>query len=729
MFNPIHKFMTHQTKSFILKFIAAAMLISTLLTFTGYAQICGSIGFYSPVNFPVSGRLQSVAVGDFNLDGKSDLVTANAVSTVVSVLLGNGDGTFRSSVDVTAGNNPNDAAVGDFNGDSKPDVAVANSTGNNISILINTCAAAPCSSPSFAAPVNYAAGNLPRRLAVGDFNRDNVLDLTVTNENSNTVSVLLGNGNGTFRAKVDFNPIGTQPYGVSVGDFNGDNKLDMVVVNFGMGDTAAVFINTCNSTPCAAPSFAAAQTYAVGESPMGVTVADFNGDNRLDLATANYFSSDVSILLGNGNGTFQNAVNYPSASLPNNITATDLDGDSYLDLVTTVDVGSLISVFRGRGDGTFEAKVDFNVGQSGQSDVSKAVAAEDFNGDTLMDLAVAVDMFNNVSILLNGCGDPPPSASPTTTTLSSSNNPSVYGQQITFTAIVSAGGALTEGKPSPMKNDRLRTKLEKFGLADDILLGGLPSGTVNFFADGNPIAACSNVALTGGQAQCSTQALAAGGRTITAQYSGDAGNQSSSGTLSGGAQVVNKAGTSVAVASSSNPVGMGVPVTFTATVSPVAPGSGTGTGTVTFYRDGSPICSNVALNGSGQATCSTTFGTVLNYNITAQYSGDSNFTTSNNNSSPMVQQVVGPTAAHVRISGRVLTAEGRGVANASVVMTSLTGQTRVARSNSFGNFSFDDVAVGETYACAVNHKIYRFSPQLVSVIDEVADLTFIADAK
>lgn len=96
-------------------------------------------------------------------------------------------------------------------------------------------------------------------------------------------------------------------------------------------------------------------------------------------------------------------------SLPNNITATDLDGDSYLDLVTVVDVGSLISVFRGRGDGTVEAKVDFNVGQSGQSDVSKAVAAEDFNGDTLMDLAVAVDFFNNVSVMFNGCGDPPPS--------------------------------------------------------------------------------------------------------------------------------------------------------------------------------------------------------------------------------------------------------------------------------------------------------------------------------
>ena len=360
------------------------------------------IGFFSPVNYAVGGRLQSVDVGDFNLDGKEDLVTANAVTTVVSVLLGKGDGTFQPSVDVPAGNNPGDSAIGDFNGDGKPDIAVANAGGNNVSVLLNTCAVAPCATPSFAAPVNYATGNRPRRITVGDVNRDSVLDILTANENSNSISVLLGNGNGTFQAKVDLNPIGTQPYDVQLADFNGDNKLDIVAVNFGMGDTAAVFINTCNAMPCATPSFAAAVTYAVGESPMGVTVADFNGDGRKDIATANYFSSDVSILLGNGNGTFQNAVNYPSAALPSHITATDLDADGYLDLVTSVDIGSLISVFRGRGDGTFYSKVDFNVGQSGASDVSKATAAADFDGDGDIDLAVAVDMYNHVSMMMNG---------------------------------------------------------------------------------------------------------------------------------------------------------------------------------------------------------------------------------------------------------------------------------------------------------------------------------------
>ena len=1001
---PTNDFLSRRLKNFIPRLIAAAMLVTFVLSGTGYAQICGSIGFYSPVNSPVGGRLQSVDVGDFNLDGKSDLVTANATTTVVSVLLGNGNGTFKTSVDVNAGNSPGDTAIGDFNGDSKPDIAVANSGGNNISELINTCAAAPCSSPSFAAPVNYASGNRPRRITTGDVNRDNILDLMTANENSNSISVLLGNGNGTFKAKVDFNPIGTQPYDVQVGDFNGDNKLDMVAVNFGMGDTASVFINTCNSTPCASPSFAAVVTYAVGESPMGVTVADLNGDNRLDIATANYFSSDVSILLGNGNGTFKAAVNYPSASLPNNITATDLDGDSYLDLVTAVDVGSLISVFRGRGDGTFEAKVDFNVGQSGASDVSKAVAAEDFNGDTLIDLAVAVDMFNNVSIMFNGCGDPPPppgnpptitshpnhqtvttgasvsftaagSGDPTPTVqwqlstnggVSFNNIPNATNPTLTFTAAMSQNGyryravmanslgsatsnaaTLTVNKSNSTttltssQNPSLYKKNVTFiaTVASASTAAGTPSGTIQFFDNGSPIAGCENAALTSAVAHCTTSNLTAGSHVITSQYSGDANFNTSSGTLTGGQAVTKTARfdplnssewnvaanwDSGAVPGASNDV---VIPSGTATYEPtissadvtvsnltieegrtltiesgrnlnvtgslinhgtlnvagtLSAGNVTSDGKVNFTGGSTPqtlgtgtyndmtvnspagivldgdvtvhgtltLTNGIVSNGQNTLTlgadASISGGSATSYvngkvrkqfNAEVNYSaatasnsmvfpvgtangyapvellnfipGAGSFTTSANEgqySDPasglpanrlarwwtltneggilstdvrfnyLAEDITGgtegsyrvykieseiaamqttvidtaantatvsgvtefsdwtmaelaPTAAQVPVRGRVVDAYGRGVSNALVILTDGNGEVRIAKANMFGYYRFNNLTVGESYAGSVQHKTYKFTPQVISLFDELTEVNFVAQPK
>jgi hypothetical protein len=206
----------------------------------------------------------------------------------------------------------------------------------------------------------------------------------------------------------------------------------------------------------------------------------------------------------------------------------------------------------------------------------------------------------------------------TTTVVSSSANPSVFGQPVTFTATVSTAGL------------------------------GTPSGNVQFFDGATPIG--GPVALNAsGQAQVTTSSLSVGNHTITADYAGNvpSGFNASSGSLASGQQV-NKANTTTGITSNqSNPVGTGTQVTFTATVSPVAPGAGTRTGTVTFSRNGVVICSNVGINVSGQATCNVTFNIAGNYNITAAYSGDTNFNASNNNASPFVQQVTGPTTAYV----------------------------------------------------------------------------------
>jgi hypothetical protein len=282
----------------------------------------------------------------------------------------------------------------------------------------------------------------------------------------------------------------------------------------------------------------------------------------------------------------------------------------------------------------------------------------------------------------------------TTTAVSSSANPSVFGQPVTFTATVSTAGL------------------------------GTPSGNVQFFDGATPIG--GPVALNGsGQAQVTTSTLSVGFHTITAQYAGDVPNgfSSSSGSLAGGQQV-NPANTTTVVGSSQNPSSTNQAVTFTATVSAQAPSVATvgANGTVSFFRDGSPVCSNVSLNGSSQATCQMTFTIAGNYNVTAQYSGTANFNASNNNSSPLVQQVLGPTAANVSVEGRIVSQEtGRAVYRARVVMTDSSGQTRVALTNPFGYYRFTDVPAGAIYTFTISAKGYQTREIVRPINDNVND--------
>ena len=287
----------------------------------------------------------------------------------------------------------------------------------------------------------------------------------------------------------------------------------------------------------------------------------------------------------------------------------------------------------------------------------------------------------------------------TTTSVTSSADPSVFGQAVTFTATVSTAGL------------------------------GTPTGNVQFFDGATPIG--GPVALNvSGQAQVTTSSLSVGNHTITAQYAGDvpSGFNASSGGLNTNPQTVNQASTTTGLTSNQgNPVGTSIPTTFTATVSPVAPGAGTRTGTVTFSRNGSPICSNVPINASGQATCTITFTIAGNYNITAVYSGDTNFTGST--STTFVQQVVGPTAANVGISGRVTDAAGRGVPGATVTMQNQDGVIVYAITNPFGYYRFVDVPSGQTYLASVTHKRYTFQPRTITVNDELTDVNFVAEGE
>ena len=170
---------------------------------------------------------------DFNGDGNPDLAVVNAGSNSVSILLGNGDGTFQASQSYTVGSYPYSIAVADFNGDGKPDLAVSDFYSSTVSILLGN------GDGTFQASQSYAAGNYPYSVAVADFNGDGKPDLAVSNLYNNTASVLLGNGDGTFQAYQSY-ATGTYPYSIAVGDFNGDGAPDLATANANDNTTSAL---------------------------------------------------------------------------------------------------------------------------------------------------------------------------------------------------------------------------------------------------------------------------------------------------------------------------------------------------------------------------------------------------------------------------------------------------------------------------------------------------------
>ena len=335
--------------------------------------------FQAARNFAVGNWPYSVAVGEFNGDGRPDLATANLRGNTVSVLLGNGDGTFQAARNFAVGANPCFVVVGEFNGDGRPDLAVANGAWlegtPSVSVLLGN------GDGTFQAPRHFAAGSVPQSVAVGEFNGDGRPDLAVVNVFDRNVSVLLGNGNGTFQAPRNF-AVGAFPVSVAVGEFNGDGRLDLAVANRDGWTVSVLFGN-------GAGDFQSPGNFAVGSNPYSVAVGEFNGDGHPDLAVANIGSNTVSVLLGNGDATLQPAQHFATGAAPRSVAVGDFNNDGKLDLATANSGGNDVSVLVGNGDGTFAAAQNvplqipfFPV------DPPLSVAVGDFNADGKMDLAV-----------------------------------------------------------------------------------------------------------------------------------------------------------------------------------------------------------------------------------------------------------------------------------------------------------------------------------------------------
>jgi len=382
-----------------LPIVAVCLGLIALVASSSSAQ---TVSFSAATTSPDVGTQPfSVAVGNFNLknNGYPGLAVPNWGDSQgdVSVLLGNGDGTFQAAVPYDVGTAPRSVAVADFNGDGYPDLAVANENVNteddvpngpgSVSVLLGN------GDGTFKAAVSYGVGTQPISVAVGDFKGDGKLDLAVANYYSGTVSVLLGNGDGTFQAAATYD-VGGNAFSVAVGNFNLKNNgyPDLVVANFGT-TTLSVLLGNGDGT------FQAAVPYEVGSNPVFVRVADFNGDGYPDLAVTNISSGTVSVLLGNGDGTFQAQATYDVGTEPYWVAVGDFNGDGKPDLAVANYGDGDVSVLLGNGDGTFQAQAPPSPFGSGASPDSIAVG--DFNGDGKPDLAVADEGNSDVSILLN----------------------------------------------------------------------------------------------------------------------------------------------------------------------------------------------------------------------------------------------------------------------------------------------------------------------------------------
>ena len=330
----------------------------------------------------VGNNLGFIDIGDFNGDGKDDLVVTDYISNKVKVLLGNGDGTFASPVNSSVGSGAFFVKVGDFNGDGKADLVTSNGVSKDVSILLGN------GDGTFTTAVNYPTGTGSWFASIGDFNKDGKADLVVANETLANVSVLLGIGDGTFATAVNYYSLGSYPKSVIVGDFNGDRKADLATANYG-NSKVGVLLGKGDGT------FETAVNYSVGTTPYSITIGDFNKDGKTDLATANYNSNNVSVLLGIGDGTFAASVNYSVGTNPYSVTVGDFNGDGKTDLATASSYGN-VSVFLGIGDGTFATAVDFTACIG-----SWSVAVGDFNGDGKTDWASANGHSNNISVFLN----------------------------------------------------------------------------------------------------------------------------------------------------------------------------------------------------------------------------------------------------------------------------------------------------------------------------------------
>jgi Bacterial Ig-like domain (group 3)/FG-GAP-like repeat len=636
---------------------------------------------FATSTIPVGINPGAVVVADFNNDGKPDLAIVNQKQPdeacytpdrgnigTISILLGNGDGTFVNKstscfTDIGLGDYAGPQLVaGDFNGDGKTDLVASFIASGRVSFT----AFLGNGDGTFTSSGTFGGFDGIGEVIAADFNRDGMLDLAspATVLDYMAIFTFLGNGDGTFACCGGYGYLPAHG-SLATGDFNNDGILDVAVTTFG-----SVTILLGNGDGSFTP--AASQPSATMVNPASVTTADFNRDGVLDLAIADAGSAALTILIGKGDGTFTQVSGEPSLTgFSNFVTAADLNGDGKLDLVFSGEANT-ISMFLGNGDGTFRA------GLTEAMDYAPyGIAAGDFNGDGRLDLAVTNSSDNTVSILLQR-----PPRSGVTITLASGQNPITINEPVTYTVVVwdsptmPTGSVTLEQGPTvlgtaPLANGQASFTTafttpgtfpiiarysgdENYGAKNSQVVKQVvtkyatyeylysdpnpsvygqavslqcfvdneqpnpPTGTVTFK---NGPFSLGTAPLVNGTALLTKTNLPAGTTVISAIYNGDASNSKSTSSrlLS---QLVNQATTTTTLTSSPNPSAPGQKVKFTATVTSqtVVP-----VGTVTFSVGTTTLGTVTLAGGKASLTTAALPALAAPILVTATYNETSNF--------------------------------------------------------------------------------------------------------
>ena len=293
--------------------------------------------------------------------------------------------------DFATGASPAGVVAADFDGDGDIDLAVANQSDDTVSILLGR------GNGSFAPRTDFATADTPVALTAADFDGDGNLDLAVAADVAGVISLLRGNGDGTFETAVNL-AAGANPAAILSEDLDGDDVVDLVVANRS-DDNVSVYRGNGDGT------FATRQNFVVGDAPVALAVGDFDNDGNLDLAVANQSADNVSVLIGNGDGTFATRTDFDAGDSPSSLAVGDFNGDGNLDLAVANQTDNTISVFNGDGSGGFATATTLDTGGG-----PRALLAADFNSDEVPDLVSANQQDNNVSVFLslrNGSFTPP----------------------------------------------------------------------------------------------------------------------------------------------------------------------------------------------------------------------------------------------------------------------------------------------------------------------------------